>query len=115
MINSTSITFLVLIGIVIANLFASFCVLRSATYSNAQKGLQIAIVWALPLLGAAAVLAVWAHDRNSASRDPVSSGEGSNWLPGIGPLSDRSRPTSTFGDLDTHDGNVGGDSGGHGG
>ena len=88
--------------------------MRSTTYSSAQKGLQIALVWVVPLLGAAAVLGVWAHDRNSASRESVSSGEDSLWLPGIGPLSDRSHPTRTFGDLDTHDGN-GGDGGGNSG
>jgi hypothetical protein len=115
LINSTSITPFVLTGIAIANLFASVCVLRSAVYSNAQRGLQIALVWVLPLLGAAAILSVWAHDRNSTARDHVSSGEGSNWLPGIGPLSDRSHPTSTFGDFDTHDGNDGDGGGGHSG
>jgi hypothetical protein len=115
LINSTSIALFVVTGIAIANLLASFCVLRSAIYSNVQKALQIALVWLLPLLGAAAVLGVWAHDRNSVLRDHVNSGEGSNWLPGIDALSDRSHPTSTFGDFGTHDGNDGGDGGGHSG
>jgi hypothetical protein len=72
----------------------------------------MAFVWLVPLLGATAVLGVWAHDRSSVSRESVSSGEVSRWLPGMGPLSDKSHPTSTFGDLNTLDGN-GGDSGVH--
>jgi hypothetical protein len=85
--------------------------LRSAIYSRTQKALQLILVWVVPLLGATFVLSVWAHDRHSASPDPISSNEASPWLPGIGPMSDRSHPTSTFGDISTHDGH-GGDGGG---
>jgi hypothetical protein len=75
--HPTAIVFLVIAGIAIVNFVASVCVMRSAIYSNAQKGLQIAFVWVVPLLGAAVVLGVWAHDRNSVSGDSASSGEGS--------------------------------------
>lgn len=111
MINSTSIAFLLLAGIAVADIVASALVMQSAIYSSAQKGLQLALVWLIPLLGAAVVLVVWAHDRKYTLRDTDCSGEDSAWLPGIGPTSDVSHPTETFGDFG-HDGH-GSDGGGH--
>jgi hypothetical protein len=84
----------------VANIVASALVVQSEIYSSAQKGLQLALVWLLPLLGAAVVLVVWAHDQKYTLRDTVRSGEDSAWLPGIGPTSD------------VHDGH-GSDGGGH--
>ena len=98
---------LILIAVAVANLFATACLLRSDIFSRTQKLLQLILVWAVPLLGATFILSVWAHDRQSALRDPVRSNDDSPWLPGIGPMSDTSHPTSTFGDLGTHDGQGG--------
>jgi hypothetical protein len=109
----TSMVFLALAGIAIANVVASLCVARSEVYNGMQKGLQLMLVWVVPMLGATIVLSVWAHDRMSTSRGRVHSGEDSEWLPGIGPIGDRSHPTSTFGDSGSADGH-GGDVGGHG-
>lgn len=90
----------------ILNVVASACLFRSRIYSSTQKALQLVLVWVIPMIGATVVLSVWAHDRKTSSRDPIHSCEGP-WLPGIGPMSDNSHPTSSFGD--------GGESGGDGG
>jgi len=111
LINSTLAAFLFFAAVTLPNLVATVCLIRSAIYSCTQKTLQLILVWVVPLLGATVVLSVWAHDRKSASSDPVRSNEASPWLPGIGPMSDRSHPTSTFGDISTHDG-LSGDGGG---
>jgi hypothetical protein len=55
----------------VLNLVATVCLMRSAVYSASQKALQMALVWVIPLVGAIFVLSVRAHDRKSASRDPV--------------------------------------------
>jgi hypothetical protein len=68
------------------NLVATVCLMRSDVYSAFQKTLQLALAWTVPLIGAILVLSVWAHDRESASRDPVRHDE-EPWLPGIGPES----------------------------
>lgn len=108
MINAT-ITLALLSAFAILNVMASACLIRSRVYSNSQKALQLILIWAIPLVGATVVLSVWAHDRKTSSRDPVHSGD-DPWLPGIGPMSDSSHPTSSFGDGGTH----GVDSGGQG-
>jgi hypothetical protein len=64
----------------------------------------------IPLIGATVVLSVWAHDRKTSARDQVHTGEGP-WLPGIGPMSDSSHPTNSFGDGGTHSGDGGGQGG----
>ncbi len=111
MVNSPiALYFIFLTMVVVLNLVATICLIRSDVYSTSQKTSQLLVVWALPFVGAILVLAVLAHDRKSASTDPVSDNEGP-WLPGIGPTSDSSHPTSTFGDVGAHDG-LGGDSGG---
>jgi hypothetical protein len=110
LINSTLAVFLLFSAVTSLNLIASVCLARSGVYSGAQKALQLILVWVIPLVGATVVLSVWAHDRKTASRDPVRSGEGP-WLPGIGPMSDSSHPTNSFGDGGAHDGH-GGDGGG---
>ena len=96
MINAT-VTLALLSVFAILNLMASACLIRSRVYSSTQKALQLILVWVIPLVGATVVLSVWAHDRKTSSRDPVGSGEGS-WLPGIGPMSDSSHPTNSFGE-----------------
>jgi hypothetical protein len=102
----TSAVLLILVAVTIPNLIASVCLMQSAVYTRIQKALQFIIVWVVPLVGAIFVIGVWAHDRKSASRDPGRSDEGS-WLPGIGPMSDTSHPTASFGDFGTHDGQSG--------
>lgn len=109
LINSTSAVILIVAVVTLLNLIASVCLLRSDVYSGIQKALQFMLIWVVPLVGASVVLIVWAHDRQSESRDPVNSGEGP-WLPGIGPISDTSRPTESFGDGILHDSH-GGDGG----
>lgn len=93
----------------ILNIIASACLIRSRVYSRTQKALQLILVWVIPLIGATVVLMVWAHDRKISSRDPAHSSEGP-WLPGIGPMSDSSHPTNSFGDGDTHSGDGSGQS-----
>jgi hypothetical protein len=110
LINSTLAVSILLTAVTLPNLIASVCLTQSAVYTRRQKVLQMVLVWVVPLVGAVFVLSVWAHDRMSAARDPARSDEGP-WLPGIGPMSDNSHPTSSFGDLGTHDGQ-GGNGGG---
>ena len=100
-----------LAGIAVANIIASALVMQSEIHSSVQKGLQLALVWLLPLLGAAVVLVVWAHDQKRTLQNAVRSGEDSAWLPSIGPTSDVSHPTETLGDS-SHDGHSS-DGGGH--
>ena len=100
MINAT-ITLALLSALIILNIVASACLIRSRVYSNSQKALQLILVWVIPLIGATVVLSIWAHDRKTSSRDPVHSGE-DPWLPGIGPMSDSTHPTGSFGDGGTH-------------
>jgi hypothetical protein len=108
LINAT-ITLALLSASAILNIIASACLIRSRVYSRTQKALQLILVWVIPLIGATVVLSVWAHDRKISSRDPAHSGEGP-WLPGIGPMSDSSHPTNSFGDDDTYSGDGGGQS-----
>ena len=96
MINAT-ITLALLSDFATLNVMATACLIRSGVYSSTQKALQLILVWVIPLVGATVVLSVWAHDRKISSRDPIRSGE-DPWLPGIGPMSDSSHPTSSFGD-----------------
>jgi hypothetical protein len=105
--NSTLAVFLILAAVTVTNFFATACLLRSDIFSRTQKALQLILVWAVPLLGATFVISVWAHDRQSASRDPIRSDDALPWLHGIGPMSDTNHPTSTFGDHITHDGQGG--------
>jgi hypothetical protein len=112
-VNSTvALNFVFLTVVVVLNLVATVCLMPSNLYSRSQKTLQSVLIWVLPFVGAILVLTVLAHDRKSASPDLVRSDEGL-WLPGIGPLSDSSHPTSSFGDVGTPDGH-GGDGGGQG-
>jgi hypothetical protein len=98
--------FLLLLVVAIAlNLVATVCVMRSDIYSASQKTLQAMLAWLLPLIGAILVLSVWAHNRKSASRDPVRHGEGP-WLPGIGPESDNVHHGGSFGGS-SHEGHAG--------
>jgi hypothetical protein len=55
----------VLAGIAVANIIASALVMQSEIHSSVQKGLQLALVWLLPLLGAAVVLVVWLMIKNA--------------------------------------------------
>ncbi len=112
MVNSTLAVFILLTAFVILNLVATVCLMHSAIYSATQKELQLVLVWVIPLVGAVFVLSVWAHDRKSASRDPVLHGEGP-WLPGIGPENEHRHPGDSMGDSGSHDGH-GGDAGGSG-
>jgi hypothetical protein len=84
--------------------------LRSAVYSDSQKTLQLALVWAVPLIGAILVLWVSDHDRKSTSRDAIRYDEGP-WLPGIGPENDHGRHGGSLGDSSSHDGHGGGGGG----
>jgi hypothetical protein len=106
LINSTLAVSVLLTTITLPNLVASVFLMQSAVYTRRQKVSQMMLVWVVPLVGAVFVLSVWAHDRKSAARDSARSDEGP-WLPGISPMSDSSHPTSTFGDLGTHDGQGG--------
>jgi hypothetical protein len=111
LVNSTvSLYFVFLTIVVVLNLVATICLMPSAGYSGSQKALQLVLIWLLPFVGAILVISVWAHDRKSASPDLVRN-DGGPWLPGIGPMSDNSHPTSSFGDVGTPDGH-GGDGGG---
>jgi hypothetical protein len=110
LVNSTvALYFVFLTIVVVLNLVATVCLMPSAVYSASQKTLQLVLIWVLPFVGAILVLTVLAHDRKSASRDPVRNDEGP-WLPGIGPESDRGHHGGGFGDGASHDGH-GGDSG----
>jgi hypothetical protein len=114
LVNSTVPLFLFFLTVVVVlNLAATVCLMPSAVYSAAQKALQLMLIWVLPLVGAILVLSVWVHDRKSASRDPIRSGEGP-WLPGIGPERDRGHHGGGFGDGAGHDGHGGGGDGGSG-
>ena len=68
--------------VVVLNLVATVYLMPSAVYSGSQKTLQLVLIWVLPFVGAILVISVWAHDRKSASRDPVRNDEGP-WLPGF--------------------------------
>ena len=103
MVNSTLAVFLLLTAFVILNLVATVCLIQSAVYGAAQKALQLVLVWVIPLVGAVFVLSVWAHDRKSASRDPVLHGVGP-WLPGIGPENEHRHPGNSLADGSSHDG-----------
>ncbi len=105
-----TISLVLLSAFAILNVMASACLIRSRVYSSTQKALQLILVWVIPLIGATVVLSVWAHDRKTSSRDPVHTGEGP-WLPGIGPMSDSSHPTNSFGDGGAHSGDGGGGQG----
>jgi hypothetical protein len=110
-VNSTvALYFILLTIVVVLNLVATVRLTPSDVYSTSQKILQLVLIWMLPFVGAILVLTVLAHDRKSASPEHVRNDEGP-WLPGIGPMSDSSRPTSSFGDVGTPDGHGGG---GHG-
>ncbi len=107
MVNSTVALFSLLLTVVtILNLVATVCLMRSGVYSGSQKTLQLGLVWLVPLVGAILVLSVWAHDRNSAARDPARHEEGP-WLPGIGPESDHGHRGESFGDGSSHNGHSG--------
>jgi hypothetical protein len=110
--NRRDVFILLLTVAIVLNLIATVCLMRSAVYSTSQKRLQLALVWAVPLVGAILVLSVWAHDRKSASRDPVRYDEGS-WLAGIGPENDHGKHRGSLGDSSSHDGH-GADGGGSG-
>jgi hypothetical protein len=113
LVNSTIAVFLLLTASAILNLVATVCLMQSAVYSATQKALQLVLVWVIPLVGAIFVLSVWAHDRNSAARDPVRYGEGP-WLPGIGPENENRDHDNSLGESGhSHDGH-GGDAGGSG-
>jgi hypothetical protein len=92
--------------VVVLNVVATVGLMASAMYSTSQRTLQLVLIWVLPFVGALLVLTVLAHDRKSASRDPVHNDEGP-WLPGIGPESDPGHHGGGFGDGASH----GGDSG----
>jgi hypothetical protein len=110
LVNSTlALYFIFLTIVVVLNLVATGCLMPSAVYSASQKTLQLVLIWVLPFVGAILVFIVLAHDRNSASRNPLSNDE-EPWLPGIGPESDRGHHGGGFGDGGSHDGH-GGDSG----
>jgi ABC-type nickel/cobalt efflux system permease component RcnA len=96
--------FLILAALTVASLAATACLLRSDNFTDTQKALQLILVWLVPLLGATFVLSVWAHDRQSESHGHSRSEDATQWLPGIGHMSDTSHPASTFGDVSTHDG-----------
>ena len=104
MLNWTVAVFLTLV--VILNLVATVCLMPSAAYSRSQKTLQLVLIWLLPLVGAILVIGVWAHDRKSASRDPVRHHEGP-WLPGISPESDRAHHGGGLEEGASHDGHSG--------
>jgi hypothetical protein len=112
LVNSAVAVFLLLTAFVVLNLVATVCLMQSAVYSATQKALQLVLVWVIPLVGSIFVLSVWAHDRKSASRDPVLHGEGP-WLPGIGPENEHRHPGDSIGESGSHDGH-GGDAGGSG-
>jgi hypothetical protein len=111
-VNSTIATFVLLTAAAVLNLVATVCLMQSTLYSSTQKAPQLVLVWVIPLVGAIFVLSVWAHDRKSASRDPVRCGEGP-WLPGIGPENEHRHHGNNLGDSRSHDGH-GGDAGGAG-
>jgi hypothetical protein len=110
LVNSTvALYFVFLTIVVVLNLVATICLMPSAVYSGSQKTLQLVLIWVLPFVGAILVISVWAHDRKSASRDPVRNEVG-QWRPGIGPESDRAHHGGGFGEGTSLDGH-GGDSG----
>lgn len=96
LVNSRALLFALLVTLSGLDIVATVCVLRSMVYSASQKGLQLLLVWVLPLLGATFVLIVWAHDRTTSSRGPTRDAEGP-WLPGLGPMSDSSHRDGGFG------------------
>jgi hypothetical protein len=107
-----AISLLLVVAAVTLSLVATARVVQSAAYSVTQKALQLVFAWVVPLVGAFFVLAVWAHDRKSESRDPVRADEGS-WLPGMGPESEHRHHGTNLGDGGSHDGR-GGDAGSSG-
>jgi hypothetical protein len=88
---------LIVVGVLGLNLWASVLLLRSRHYSAAQKAAQLAIIWALPLIGA---IVVW-----FVMREP--SGGSVNADPGETHLRQRG---VTWGDYSDH---PGGDDVGH--
>jgi hypothetical protein len=106
--------FLLLTGLVVLNLVATFCLMQSAVYTASHKGLQFVLVWVIPLVGATLVLTIWAHDRRSASRDPERNREGLPWLAGIGPETENRHHAHNPGDTGHGHEGQGGDAGGSG-
>ena len=95
-ISSEVLSFVLLTEVILLNLVATVCLLRSDVYTTSQKTLQAIFVWLLPLIGAIWVISVWAHDRKSAARDTFRNEEGP-WLPGVGPESDSVHRGDSFG------------------
>lgn len=64
----------------IFQLFATFSVRRSVSYAAEQKAAQVKLIWLLPVLGAATVLAVMFQDGQfaRARRDGGSEQRGGN-------------------------------------
>jgi hypothetical protein len=68
LVNTTVALYFVFVTVVVVlNLVATVCLIRSAVYSASQKALQLVLIWVLPFVGAILVISVWAHDRVSAS------------------------------------------------
>jgi len=68
------------LALAVANTAASVGLLFSAAYTNSQKGLQLALIWLVPVLG---VVAVWIFLReNRDIARPASRSEGSLTTPG---------------------------------
>ncbi|MCG7979771.1 MAG: hypothetical protein N0E58_16765 [Candidatus Thiodiazotropha endolucinida] len=73
----------ILIAFLIAlNIYASFRVLRSIEFENAQKLFQIIVIWLLPLIGAALILLFIKDDHTPKGPRNPNDGQGVDGMPG---------------------------------
>lgn len=75
--TETTLVLLILAGVVALQVFATFRLIRSKSYASDQKTAQMKLIWLLPFLGAAMVLAVLSQDGELGRRkDDTSRGDG---------------------------------------
>jgi hypothetical protein len=97
------------VGIFLLDIVATVRVVQSGAYSKSQKLLQISIIWAVPLAGAAIALLVISSDRMTVERRRTSDASDINAYAAAYGNAEASHDHSTGG----HGGDIGG--GGHAG
>ena len=74
-------------GLLALDVAASWIVVRSNSVTPRQKALQLAFIWAVPLLGAATAWLVHKSTRTNLDSRITGDASTSTWMPGIGPES----------------------------
>jgi hypothetical protein len=75
---------------VLLDVIATVLLIRSTIATPLQKALQLAFIWAIPLIGSIIVIAIL-RETMSTPRACLAPGSGDEWLPGIGPESESHR------------------------